>query len=201
MAAASAKHRNNIKKEQPTGKKVDGDGIQESQVFVFARNLGSSNRKTLEESEPLHKAWHQLSDVGKRAMRIEFLIGYITGILGSNREASETIINGRVRLGAKATPTKPARTREQQRAYDAGRKMFDFHISREDKRVVARKEPAKQVRLSAAFKEAAVEFVGTFFEEVNAQSIAEVIRMLEAMRQRIDKILPEVMGDTVEGDE
>lgn len=192
MATSAAAKRERV---HPTGKRVNGDGMKESQVFVFARNLGTANRKTLEESEPLHKNWLNQSDQGKKQMRLEFMVGYVTGILGSNREASETIINGRVRYGAKPTPSRPARTREQQRAFDAGRKMFAFHISREDKRVVERMQPAKQIRLSAAFKEAAVEFVGTFYEEVNAQSIAEVIKMLEAVKQRIDKILPEVTAD------
>jgi hypothetical protein len=165
-----------------------------STVFAFARNLGSSNRRTLADSEELHKSWLKLSDSAKKTMKLEFMIGYVTGILESNREAAETIINGRVRMGAKPTPSRPARTAEQQRAYDAARKMFSFHISRDDRRVVERTKP-QQVKLSAEFKESAVAFVSQFYEEVNAISIGEVIKRLQALKQRIDKVLPEVLGD------
>lgn len=165
-----------------------------SLVFVFARNLGAAQRKTLDDSEELHATWNKLKDVDKAKMKLEFMIGYITGILGAQRDSAETVINGRVRFGAKPSPSKPARTQEQQRAYDAGRKMFSFHISRDDKRVVERKEQP-QIKLSQEFKEAAVTFVGQFYEEVNAASIADMIKRLRALQKRIDKVLPEVTQD------
>jgi hypothetical protein len=190
MATSTATKRANKKDES---KMVETDPPM-SATFVFARNLGAANRKTLADSEELHQNWLKLKDSGKQAMRLEFMIGYITGILGQARDAAETVINGRVRLGAKPTPSKPARTPEQQRAYDAARKMFSFHISRDDKRVVERTQ-APQIKLSADFKEAAVAFVGQFYEEVNAASIADMIKRLRALQKRIDKVLPEVVGD------
>lgn len=72
--------------------------------------------------------------------------------------------------------------------------MFSFHISRDDKRVVERKEQP-QIKLSQEFKEAAVTFVGQFYEEVNAASIADMIKRLRALQKRIDKVLPEVTQD------
>jgi hypothetical protein len=161
-----------------------------SSVFSFARTMGANARKTLQDSEELHKTFVKGNDQVKRSMRLEFMIGYVTGYLNSQRDTSETVINGRVRFGAKPTLTKPARTKEQQQAYDAARKMFAFHIARDDARVVARVK-AKQIRLSKEFKQAAVGFVGAFFEEVNAASIGEVIVMLQALKKRIGKAVAE----------
>lgn len=162
-----------------------------SAIFMFARNLGATTRKTLNDSEELHKSWLKSSDSGRRMINQEFLIGYITGYLASNREVAETIINGRVRFGAQPTPKKPARTQEQQRAYDAARKMFAFHISRDDRRVRER-AAVKQVKLSAQFKEAAVEFVQMFYEEVTVEALDDIIARLKAFRQRFSKIMPEL---------
>lgn len=156
-----------------------------SLAFVFARNLGQAHRKSLAESEELHKSYMKMNDSAQRALKLEFMIGYVIGVLGIVRDAAETIINGRVRYGATPTIRKPARTKEQQQAYDAARKMFSFHISRDDKR--AQRQPMKQIRLSTEFKDAAAKFVGTFYEEVNAASIGEVIRMLQAFKKRIGK--------------
>lgn len=153
-------------------------------IFAFARNLGSTHRKTLSDSDELHKNYMKVSDAAKRAIKLEFLIGYVTGYLGVARDTAETIINGRVRFGAQATSEKPVRSKEQQNAFDAARKMFSFHIERNDKRVV-RRETIKQVRLSSDFKEAANTFIGHFYEEVSAAAIDELIVMLQAYKKRL----------------
>lgn len=165
------------------------EDAQQYTVFAFARNLGSATRKTLADSEELHKAYMKGSNATKLSMRLEFMIGYVAGASNVQRDTAETIINGRVRFGAQPTLTKPARSKDQQQVYDAARKMFSFHISRDDKRVVQR---MKQIRLSKPFKEAAIAFVGEFFEEVNAASIGEVIVMLQALKKRLDKVIPEL---------
>ena len=165
------------------------DGAATTAVFNFGKTLGTAHRRTLVESEPLHKSWVKCGPDKQATMKFEFLIGYISGVLGSERDAAETIIGGRVRYGANPQPGKPARTKPQQQAYDAARKMFAFHISREDRKVKDAVE-VKKIRLSSEFKVEAAGFIGKFFEEVNAESISEVIKMLQALKQRITKVLP-----------
>lgn len=171
--------------------KTDPDGAPATHTYTFAKTLGGAHRKTLAESEDLHKSYLKLPEQGKLTMKIEFMAGYVCGYLGCSRDMAETVITGRVRLGAQAGPNKPPRTREQQQAYDAARKMFGFHISRDDsRRTTPTKVEVKQVRLSSHFKESAVAFIQEFYEEVTEESIDEVIRMLTAMKQRLEKIVP-----------
>lgn len=155
-------------------------------VFSFARSLGAAHRKTLQESEDLHKSYVKMSDAEKRVTRAEFMIGYMSGVLNQMREVVETIITGRVRFGATPTLSKPARTKEQQQAYDAARKMFSYHIARDDSRTQSANvaQPQKR-RLSSEFKDAAAEFVSTFYQEVNAASVNEVIKLLQEFKKRL----------------
>jgi hypothetical protein len=191
MTTASQAREAAQNKQQKTAAKTSAvtpqEEVQTSVIFMFARTLGSTHRKTLAESEELHKAFVKASDANKRIMRHEFLIGLVCGYMSVPRDTAETVINGRVRYGAQPTLVKPARTKDQQNAYDAARKLFSFHISRDDKRIAP---PRKQIRLSKPFKDAAIAFVGEFFEEVNAASLGEVISMLQALRKRIDKVIP-----------
>jgi hypothetical protein len=190
MSTSAAQQQTSSAATRQTRSAAVNEETQVASIFSFARNLGAAHRKTLQDSEDLHKSYTKMSDANKRVLRLEFMIGYVTGVINSQRDTAETIINGRVRFGAKPTLIKPARTKEQQQAYDAARKMFAFHIARDDARVVARVK-AKQIRLSKSFKEAAVGFVGAFFEEVNAASIGEVIVMLQALKKRIGKAVAE----------
>lgn len=171
-------------------KQSAAENDEPSSVFLFGRSLGAQTRKTLAESEELHKAYLRLNDADRRSNKLDFMTGYVMGVLSIQQDMAETVIVGRVRYGANPQPAKPARTKEQQNAFDAARKMFSFHIARDDKRVIDR-EAKKQVRLSAEFKESAVSFVGEFFEEVNKQSIDEVIKMLKVLKGRITKVLAE----------
>jgi hypothetical protein len=155
-------------------------------IFAFARGLGSTHRKSLTESEELHKSYVKMNETEKRITKAEFMVGYMSGVLNQMREVAETIITGRVRFGAQATLSKPARTKEQQNAYDAARKMFGYHIARDDSRIkLQTAQPTKPKRLSGEFKDAAAEFVGTFYEEVNAAAVNEVIKMLQEFKKRL----------------
>lgn len=163
---------------------VIGEDTPTASVFVFARNLGNSQRKCLADSEPLAKAYAKASEAAQKAMRFEFLIGFVTGALNTNRDSAETIIEGRVRFGANPQPKKPARTKDQQQAFDSARKMFSFHIARTDSRLsLVRQVP--RIRLTAAFKTAAIAFVEQFYEEVNVASINEIIKQLQALKTRL----------------
>lgn len=160
--------------------------VPTASIFNFAKGLGTNHRKTLTESLELHHNYLKASDAAQRAIKLEFLLGYVMGMLNVNRDQAEVIIDKKVRFGANPGPDRPARSKEQQQAYDAARKMFSFHISRDDKRVI-RREAVKQVRLSSEFKEAAQEFVTTFYEEVSPEAIEELIVMLQAYKKRLNK--------------
>ena len=188
QATATRKTSNKVKAEARDIVRTAASG----NVFNFAKSLGVSQRKTLQDSEKLHKAYAKASEERQAQMKIEFITGYMAGQLGVSKDVAETLASA-PRSGADDKvvdgKTIKARTQPQQQAYDRARKQFSFHITREDSRLAngqfskGSKNPYKKddPRITEDFKASVVKTVESVYGKVNKTNIEDYAYAILAM--------------------
>lgn len=159
-----------------------------SLIARVATALGKETRKSLEETEPAHAAYVKANEDRQQAMRHAWTNAYMASHLNVSTDIADTL-RAAPRFGAKAKTvdgkTIKPRTREQQQAYDRARKLFSFHISRDDKRIGAGAS-APKVRKDRQVQ-AAIEGVCA---KVFAKGLT--VQALETLRDQIALMIPEV---------
>lgn len=135
--------------------------------------IGNAERLTLESTANAHKAWSKADDATKKSERVRFLTGFVAGTLHASYDVAETILK----------KSRTERTQSQVRAVQAAMQKFKYHISRDGAKKSG--ERAAPVRVSSEFKAAAIRFVGSIYEEANAESLRATAKLLLAMAKKM----------------
>lgn len=135
-----------------------------------ARSLGKEARKSLTETEGAHKAYTKATPDQQQAMRHVWVAEFMAAHLNIRNDEAD-LLRQAPRLGAKAKTVKidgeevtlEPRTQVQQQAYDRARKLFAFHISRDDNRLGAGK--GKKVKARSEVQTALTALCNKVFED------------------------------------
>ena len=87
----------------------------------FAYKLGNTDRLTLDASIVFHTHYAKSSADSRKEQRIDFITGYVQGRLDVTAKEASSI------LELKRTE----RSKDQERAVNAGGKMFSYHVVRD----------------------------------------------------------------------
>jgi len=86
----------------------------------FALGLGHSDRLTLEASLPFHRAYVKADADGQKAMKLEFVLGYVQGALNVTAEKAAKLV----------ALTRAERKPVDEKAVNAAGKKFAYHVIR-----------------------------------------------------------------------
>lgn len=129
----------------------------------FAHDLGAHQRLTLAVSLVWHKEYVKADAATRSARREEFMSNFVVGYLECTPVQAVRIL----------TATIGQRTKEQHKAYMAASQKFKYHIARDGAK--AQTTPTKSMRLSAATRQAAKDFLAMFDNLADAKKALEAV--------------------------
>lgn len=157
-----------------------------------AKAMGKETRKTLEETEPAHKAYVKAAKEQQQEMRHVWVNEFMASALNIRNDEAD-LLRQAPREGAKEAKTVKVddvehvlapRTHAQQQAYDRARKMFAFHIARDDSRIGAGK--GKKVKADTEVQNALTALCNKIFEDgVTKATLKVVIEQASAMAAKM----------------
>lgn len=151
-----------------------------------ATALGKESRKSLAETEGAHAAYIKAKPDVQKEMRHVWVNAYMAAHLNVSIDIADTLRQA-PRLGAKAKDGVKPRDRTQQQAYDRARKLFSFHISRDDSRGKPGAGRGEPVVIDTDFAQSVRKFCSKQFEAVNAQTLEWVAAQIAAMAKVLAK--------------
>lgn len=148
-------------------------------IMKLGEGVGAQDRVSLDASEWAHKAFAKADEEKQRAMRREFVIGYVTGRMHVSNDVAETIVDKK----------REERTKAQELAVNAAGQKFKYHVARDGaKRKGARaaSPKVKTTDLTEADEAQCVRAVhAAGFERVNVKSVEATIAYLQAFKRKL----------------
>lgn len=139
-------------------------------IRTTAKSIGNNDAKSQDLATAIRKAWLKASDERKAEIRLDFMVGYISGRERISLSDAESIIVAGKGKGA---------TKAHIAWIDNASSAFRYHIVQGKTKPSA--EPS-HTRVSKAHREAAMAFLGEFEGENRAEQIKQAIAVLNALK-------------------
>ena len=137
-------------------------------IRTTAKSIGNNDAKSADLASAIRKAWLKASDERKAEIRLDFMVGYISGRERNSLSEAEAIIEA----GKGAS-------KAHAQSIDRASSAFRYHIVQGKTKP---KAPEQHARVSKAHREAAMAFLGEFEGENRAEQIKQAIAVLNALK-------------------
>ena len=139
-------------------------------IRTTAKSIGNKDAQSKALASAIRKAWLKASDERKAEIRLDFMIGYISGQERISLSDAEAVIEAGK---AKGVP------KAHIAWIDNASSAFRYHIVQGKTKP---KAPEQHARVSKAHREAAMAFLGEFGGETLAEQVKQAIAVLNAIK-------------------
>ena len=137
-------------------------------IRTTAKSIGNKDAQSEALATAIRKAWLKASDQRKAEIRLDFMVGYISGRERISLSEAEAVIKAGKGAG-----------KRNAECIDRASSAFRYHIVQGKTKPSA--EPS-HTRVSKAHREAAMAFLGEFEGENRAEQIKQAIAVLNALK-------------------
>ena len=137
-------------------------------IRTTAKSIGNKDAQSKALASAIRKAWLKASDQRKAEIRLDFMVGYISGRERISLSEAEAVIKAGKGAG-----------KRNAECIDRASSAFRYHIVQGKTKPSA--EPS-HTRVSKAHREAAMAFLGEFEGENRAEQIKQAIAVLNALK-------------------
>ena len=139
-------------------------------IRTTAKSIGNNDAKSADLATAIRKAWLKASDERKAEIRLDFMVGYISGRERISLSDAEAVIEAGKGKGV---------PKAHIAMIDRATSGFNYHIVQGKTKP---KAPKRHARVSSVHREAAMAFLGEFDCETLAEQVKQAIAVLNALK-------------------